>query len=347
MLHSIANCLLMPPEIKPLYDYRICLQEFMEAVSTGRYAIKWTPLPDLPTPMCHAYTAQDTKNMLIFVTGECPDDEKQHLVYVYDVNAKIWDTLPSPGQYYGIPQMIDEKLVIIGGRLSATKLRTNKVSTYDKKKRKWISHFPDLNTVRSKPGVITHLEHVIVAGGDQDSDEGDAVTLNSIEVLNWVENIHWRTISTLLPVPMFNFLPVTCSGHIFIVGYTSRDRQRRKNAYKIPITNITSLNQHRKKYEWAEITSYVCVGATLIPNYPKVLAVGGDFQSSPVGDIKLYDSTYNSWRNVGSLSFARTRVAVAKVSDTAIIVIGGCTDSNNEYTTSLKTVELGQAELLY
>ena len=72
--------------------------------------------------------------------------------------------LPPSGHYYAIPHIIGGKLVIIGGRLSATKKRTNKVSTFDKDSQTWTSYYPDLLSVRSKPGVVSHLEHVIVTG---------------------------------------------------------------------------------------------------------------------------------------------------------------------------------------
>ena len=69
------------------------------------------------------------------------------------------------GNYFGIPHIIGGKLTIIGGHLSATEQRTNKVSTFDEASQTWISYYPDMLSVRSKPGVVTHGEYVIVVGG--------------------------------------------------------------------------------------------------------------------------------------------------------------------------------------
>ena len=58
----------------------------------------------------------------------------------------------------------------------------------------------------------------------------------------------------------------------------------------------------------------------------------------------------SSWKKIGSLSSARSRVAVAAVYNNVIIVIGGCTRSDtlaNVRSSSLTVVELGQAELLH
>ena len=63
----------------------------------------------------------------------------------------------------------------------------------------------------------------------------------------------------------------------------------------------------------------------------------------------MYDNSNKSWKKIGSLSFARTRIAVATVYNNAIVVIGGCTKGKtlaNLKSSSLTIVELGQVELL-
>ena len=48
----------------------------------------------------------------------------------------------------------------------------------------WTSYYPDLLSVRSKPGVLSHLEHVIVAGG---SLNDETLAQDDIEVLNCMD----------------------------------------------------------------------------------------------------------------------------------------------------------------
>ena len=73
----------------------------------------------------------------------------------------------------------------------------------------------------SRPGVVSHLEHVIVAGGIRPAAEDDEtpVVQDDIEVLNWIENSHWRKVSIKLPVPMYGFTPTISDGDLIIVGY--------------------------------------------------------------------------------------------------------------------------------
>ena len=77
---------------------------------------------------------------------------------------------------FGIPNITDNRLAI--GLLSASNKRTNKVSTFDDTSQTWI---PNLTVARSSPGVVTHLENVIVAGGQKGNSR--AKVQDDIEIL--------------------------------------------------------------------------------------------------------------------------------------------------------------------
>ena len=327
----------------------------MPAFTSGRYHIKWTQLAGLPAPLSGAYVA--VQHHKIYVTGNSPVEDAKHQVYVYDINTDQWGQLPPSGHYYGIPHIIGGKLVIIGGRLSATKKRTNKVSTFDEDSQSWTSYYPDLLSVRSKPGVVSHQEHVIVSGGVRSTSEDDDtdITQDNIEVLNWIENLHWRKVSIKLPVPMWGFTPTIISDdHLLIVGYRIANMKKDKSAYKIPVANITASGdkQHNSDTptKWTELTATDHWKAALVPSSSPPVVVGGQDTTDTIGtaDIKMYDNSNKSWKKIGSLSSARSSVAVAAVYNNAIIIIGGCTKEGsmaNAKSSSVTVVELGQAEL--
>ena len=195
-------------------------------------------MADLPAPLYNTYVA--VQHHKIYVTGTSPVEDAKHQVYVYNINTDQWGQLPPPGHYYGIPHIIGGRLAIIGGRLSATKKMTNKVSTFDEDSQIWSPCYPDLLSVRSRPGVVSYLEYVIVAGGARPVAEDDdtIVVQDDIEVLNWIENSHWRKVSIKLPEPMYWFTPTISDGDLIIVGYGD---VKFKKAYKIPVTNIIAL----------------------------------------------------------------------------------------------------------
>ena len=317
------------------------------ALTSGRYHIKWTQLADLPVPLHSARSA--VQHHKIYVTGDSPVKDAIDQVYVYDINTDQWGQLPPLGQYYGISHIIGGKLVIIGGRLSATKKITNKVSTFDEDSQTWTSYYPDLLSVRSRPGVVSHLEHVIVAGGglDDDTDHDD------IEVLNWIENSFWRKLSIKLPVPIYGFTPTISDDHLLIVG--GGNITSSKSAYKIPVANIlASIDQQHNSdtpTKWTELTAADHWYTALVPSSSPPVVVGGlETATIPTVDIKMYNNSNKSWKKIGSLSSARSAAAIAAVYNNAIIIIGGCTKADtvaNRQSSSLTVVELGQAELLH
>ena len=329
------------------------------AVTSGRYHIKWTQLADLPIPLCFACVA--VQHHKIYVTGASPDDGAEHQVYVYDITTDQWGQLPPSGHYYGIPHIIGGKLVIIGGRLSATKKMTNKVSTFDEDSQTWTSYYPDLLSVRSKPGVVSNLEHVIAAGGGRPKakDDDTPVVQDDIEVLNWRENSHWRKVSIKLPVPMFGFIPIVYDDHLLIVGYIGANMQGCNDVYKTPVANITASGnqQHNSDttIEWIKLISADHWDTALVPSSSPPVVVGGRDDGNTTtckctADIKMYDNSNKSWKKIGSLSSARSNVTIATIYNSAIIVIGGSTKGlgvANAKSSSVTVVELGQAELLH
>ena len=314
-------------------------------------------MADLLVPLYDAYVAVDQHK--IYITGVSPIENAIHQVYVYDTNNDQWTQMPPSGHYLGIPHIIGGKLVIIGGRLSSTKRRTNKVSTFDEKSQTWRSFYPDLLSVRSKPGVVSHLEYVIVAGGDKGDDI--TVTQDNIEVLNWIENSHWRKVVIKLPAPIYGFIPTISDDYVLMVGYYGTEKLScygteklsYNGAYKIPVARIVaSIDQADKSdisAKWIELTVTDHWRTAIIPSSSPPVVVGGDDKTGTItSDIKMYDNTNRSWKKIASLPSARCSVAVAMPYSNAIIVIGGSAKGGtmaNRNSSSLTTVELGQVEL--
>ena len=343
MVFSYLQILLSTQEAPPL----------MPALTSGRYHIKWTQLANLPAPIYQArVTVQDKK---VYVAGgNGPVDDVIHQVYVYHVNTDHWDQLPPSGHCHGIPHIIGGKLAIIGGCLSPAMMETNKVSTFDETSQTWTSYYPDLLSVRDRPGVVTHLEHVIVAGGYKYVNN-TVVVYDDIEVLNWLKDSHWQKVSINLPVPMVAFTPIITDDHLLIVGYTNADMERDKSAYKIPVDDIARSRDQQQTSDtptkWITMTNATHYYTALVPSsFPPVVVGGRDQSGTTTSDIKMYDDSSKSWKKISSLSSARSKVTMAAVNNNAIIVIGGFTKGGsvaNVLSSSLTTVELGQAQLIH
>ena len=159
---TVSEHMLMPNMILYYLSYTQEAPPLVPALTSGRCQVKWTRLADLPAPLYHVHVA--VYGHKIYMTGRSPVERAEHQVYVYNINTDQWGQLLSPGHYGGIPHIIGDKLAIIGGRLSSNGKRTNKVSTFDDGTQTWISYYPDLLSVRSRPGVVSYEKYVIVAG---------------------------------------------------------------------------------------------------------------------------------------------------------------------------------------
>ena len=283
--------------------------------------------------------------MKIYVTG-ClsPEDYRfsYHEVYVYDCSSNQWDCLPRSGHYFGVPYIIGGKLVLIGGRLSATDKKTNKVSTFDPSTQHWISHYPDMLSARSRPGVASYLEYVIVLGGGVEDPE--KVALDTIEILNYIDNLQWREVSLHLPIPMWRTTPTVVDDQLYIVNFNYKKTMQ--EAYMISVPNMLQLLD-RNDLKFTKLDTPATFAAAVLTNFSMPLVFGGSKNNISTTDVLIYDTTTKSWEKLdGSLSEARSFAAVTAVTGNAIIIIGGYRYyEDSSLSKCLTTVELGQAEL--
>ena len=316
-----------------------------EALQNGHYHIKWTTCSDLPTPMYSPYVA--ASNGIIYCTGTTPSDDNQHEVYSYNTRTNQWKQLPRPGHRLGVLHMVDDKLTIFGGMEPHTSNRHNKVTTYNSKTNSWYNYFPNMLYNRSKPGVVTSHDYVIVMGGRSSPD----TILDNMEVMNY-HHLQWREVSAHLPVPMSSIAP-TISGDNIIVGYYSTATGSYKGCYQIPTEELIlsfdqSISPGAVPVQWKKLSAATHWNTATIPYSNPPVIIGGFNHSNPgyvpTSDVSLYDIHKNSWRKVDSLKNARSNIGVSLINSNTIIAIGGNTQGGSPeaaMSSSLTIVEIG------
>ena len=287
-------------------------------------------------------------NGTIYCNGITPNTDNQHEVYCYDIRSDQWKQLPRPGHHLGVLHMVDDKLTIFGGTDSTTGKYHNKVTTYNSKTNSWYSCYPDMLHNRHKPGVITSDDHVIVMGGGSSPD----TDLDSIEVMNYHQQLQWREVSLHLQVPMYAINPTISGDYITIVGYAN-DEGRDKGYYQISTEEIISsldqpLSTGAVTRQWQKLSSATHWDTATVPYSNPPVIIGGsshaDQGSVPTSEVSLYDSSKNLWRKVDSLTSARKNVGVALLNSDTIVVIGGTSGGvgvEAAMASSLTTVEIG------
>lgn len=157
-------------------------------------------------------------------------------------------------------------------------------------------------SVRSRPAVVTHKEHAIVAGGRKRDFDGTIISQNDNEVLNWTENIQWNKVSTKLPVPMWDFTPTILEDHLFIVGYSNGIGYCYIDTYKIPVNDIFTLASQQiinDTARWTILASSTNWATAIIPGSSLPVVVGGDEAANkPVTNIEMYNGSIDSWKYI-------------------------------------------------
>jgi len=316
------------------------------ALLSGCYELSWEKCADLPSPMYGA-SAVLHKEKVYVMAGDAPQDDTLYYVFSYNIAINNWSKLPSPGHYMGRIQIISDQLTVIGGLNNATREFTNKISTFNNNSNNWTSYYPNMIKARSKPGVTTHEDHVIVLGGGTDN-----TIRNDIEVLKLSQPFQWMICNITLPEPMWRISPIISDDQLYIVGYTTADGTYTR-AYQVAVDSIiSSIGQpptSGQSVNWNKLPNAPHYNTALLPHsYPPVIIGGDDIQGVPTSDVAILDITKKTWYKVTSLSTARDSVAVVPISSESILVIGGSTGGKGVAGAkehSITTVEKGTVTL--
>ena len=260
--------------------------------------------------------------------------------------------LPQPGHRFGVLHMLDDRLTIFGGQDPVTHKYLNKVTTYNNDTNTWHKQYPDMLNIRHKPGVITYHNYVIVMGGKSSPD----TIHDSIEVMEYHDELQWNEIAIHLPVPMWAIKPTISGDNIIIVGYNDAGGCYNGH-YQITIDEIISsldqpLSTGAVSTKWKKMLHATHWETTTVPYSNPPVIIGGHGRANQgsvrTSDVTLYDVSKNSWRKVDSLTTARSAVGVALINNNTIIVIGGTTGGTGieeAMASSITTVEIGNIVL--
>ena len=310
------------------------------ALLSNCYKLSWQDCADLPSALCFASAALHD-NKAYVMAGKAPEDDTYHFVYVYDINSNQWDRLPPPGQHKGKLQIIDSKLTVIGGVDNVTKELTDKVTTFNKNQ--WTKCYPNLLRARVGHGTVSHLDYVIVAGGElEDTFHGD-----DIEVLNYKQSSHW--VKARMELPYCTLYPaLTISDNqLYIIDSSS-------TIYKVPVntvissaTKITSNQSGNLIKVEDNLNSYDTIA--VVPNSSPPVILGSDDSKT---DVIILDVANNCWKIIQNITddtnrSSTTAFAIVPIHRDSILCIGGCTAPNTAKIHSVTKVERGSLMLDY
>ena len=277
--------------------------------------------------------------------GGATTDDGVYIVYCYDRSQDTWTTLPPlPVKWFGLGQ-VNGKLVAVGGRKKSDGRQINEVYTYDERSRKWKQTNPPMPTARDSTGVLSLQSALVVAGGDTSFGEHtDAVEIFKAGTSQW-----YRT--DRLPTACQDISTVVIGNTCYALGGYNGHRLNQAiyasvddllcNA--VPANQTTHSGSNDTLSAWkalANTPTYAPAAAVLAGN---LLAIGGKETSKGGADKKevyMFSRSTNSWIYISDLPEPRSDSAVAVLSSTEILVIGGGCDMSRVGTTYKATLQL-------
>ena len=272
--------------------------------------------------------------------GETADDNDKHTVYCYDPSLDKWTSLPPLSvKYFGLGQ-VNGKLVAVGGE-KGSDTPTNEVYTYNERLQKWKHTIPSMPTARHSVGVLSLQSALVVAGGDRTLwTYIAAVEIFKLDTSQW-----YRT--DPLPTACCNISLVAIGNTCYALGgYRDSYLNQALYASVDDLTcNAVPANQTAHSGSGDTLSAW-----KMLPNTPiyqpaaavlvgSLLAVGGQERSAGEDDMKevyIYSPSTNSWIYISDLPAPRSSTAVAILSTTEVLVMGGWNGDAN-----VKTVYIG------
>lgn len=324
-----------------------------QAVKSGSKKLEWRTCATLPAPLVGA-TAVVLDNVIYVSGGESPDEFASRYVFAYHFLENRWERLPPLNHSHGVPTVVSNQLVIIGGKEFKGRKVTNQVSTYNQNKQKWVSVYPNLGKERYAPLVVTYKHHVIVAGGKYHTLYLYDRIYDDIEVLDVqdTERLRWIRVPTRLPSKMWSPSATISNDQLWIVGFNNDNsgslnliEQRSDEVFWIPVAGIIATDKKGKWEALPRVMPYY--SSSVVPYSNPVVTVGGDTRDTRTTNaVEIHDPVNNLWEQVASLDGpSRAYVAVASIGEQqATVVLGGCTETKNKKSrsdSSLALVQIG------
>ena len=267
--------------------------------------------------------------------GYTCDDQCCNIVYCYEPSKDNWTELPPlPVKWFGLGQ-VNGKLVAIGGEKDKT---SNKVYTYSEQSQKWKYTIQPIPTARRAPGVLSLQSALVVAGGKTPpGNYTDIVEIFKPDTLRWYK-------TDPLPTDCRDVSVVNIGNTCYVLGgykHPSRLNQALYASVDDLLYNAVPANQtkHSDRNEiqsaWKSLPNtptYLPAAAVLAES---LFALGGKETwngEANKKEIYMYSPSTNSWIYISDLPAPRSHTAVAVLSPTEILVIGGWGDGDRVNT---------------
>ena len=249
---------------------------------------------------------------------------------VYDIHSGEWATLPPYKTCLFGVTVIDNQLVLVGGKEGGAYSKV--LGAWRAASKEWVHPYPDMPTARCSCSAVTYKEWLVVAGGNSEKVK----YLASVEVMN-TSNKQW---STAPPLPVgWTEMNAAIVGDMcyFMGGFISG---RTKKVFSVSLQALLNPkgSSERDRQIWKEISELDVISSTPLSISGSLLALGGEKDGKDLTTIQLYQHETGKWLKVGDLPHPRMRCTSTMINDREMMVVGGFEGKNETNGTDIALI---------
>ena len=310
----------------------ICLQQPVadSQVDIFRKTVKWKELA--PLPVGRNGHAAVLLGGSVYVgggyEGKSTDDYQYSFrLDVYNLTTNQWSSSPitTPYSWFAMT-VLDDKLVTAGGRTKNDEA-VKKVLVLNAGQWK---DYSELTIARSCATAVGYRCMLIVVGGYA-KVEGTWTVLSTTELLDTINGC-WYTCNNL-PSPHQQMKAVIMNNELYLLGGFDKDII---GSTQVFFASLDTLSTHQLNWQSAPNTPW-CASAPVVMFNKSLLTVGGRQASdmtSQTCKVCTLNPSNSQWKHLANIPAARHFPAVVSTTD-KMIVIGGMTDKNTEFSNSV------------
>ena len=256
---------------------------------------------------------------IVYVGGGGRGFDNSYIVIAYNTRSQTWHQLPPHATWGFTMVVINNKLVLVGGR-NRSGDDTNILGVWEADKRQWTHPYGPMPTPRSWPSAVVYKQWLIVAGGGVTGSN----KLSTTEVLDMSSN-QWNS-APPTPNPCSEMRSAIIGDMCYFMGGFHSAGNATETVYSVSLpalvsqTTSTSSTPHPM---WKTIST---LGHTLCSPLSiggELLVVGGVKNGKDVSDIRHYVPETNKWVVVGHTTSPIYRCSCTVISVRLIAVVGG------------------------
>ena len=233
-----------------------------------------------------------------------------------DLQQDEWTKLPQYSAEWFAMTSHANQLVLIGGRDSVSKKRTNQIAVFTSER--WTNPYPPMNTAHDSSTAVSCNKYIIVAGG-----WGDREPISSVEMLD-VPLLRWYTAESL-PNPRAVVKSTLIGNTLYLMGGYDHTGSSTQVVHKVDLNELITkaVSKQATPTLWQGISDSPLDRSTPLNVGSSLLAVGGrDDHGNPSSSIHLYQPDTRRWVKVGDLPTARYYCTCSVLPSGEVIVAG-------------------------